>query len=111
MATRINYKREEITSGNRGFSQSRTTIETAFYGNNVEIMNDLKKAYKMAEAAPEFSGALRAERRRNCILGNFQFPSAQARGPAKAVRPPGEGHLGGSGNAGKMVLRELPDGL
>ena len=37
MATRINYKREEITSGNRGFSQSRTTIETAFYGNNVEI--------------------------------------------------------------------------
>ena len=52
MATRINYKREEITSGNRGFSQSRTTIETAFYGNNVEIMNDLKKAYKMAEAAP-----------------------------------------------------------
>ncbi len=52
MATRMNYKREEITTGNRGFSQSRTTIETAFYGNNVERMNDLARAYEMAKSAP-----------------------------------------------------------
>ena len=49
MATRSNYKREEITNGNRAFSLSRTTIETAFYGNNVERMVDLKKAYEMAK--------------------------------------------------------------
>lgn len=52
MATRMNYKREEITTGNRGFSQSRTTIETAFYGNNVERMNDLARAYEMAKSVP-----------------------------------------------------------
>ena len=52
MATRTNYNREEITTGNRGFSQSRTTIETAFYGNNVEKMSDLAKAYEMARVSP-----------------------------------------------------------
>jgi phosphoenolpyruvate carboxykinase (ATP) len=30
---------------------SRTTVETAFYGNNVEKMLDLKKAYDMAKAS------------------------------------------------------------
>lgn len=49
MSTRSNYPREEITAGNRGFSPARTTIETAFYGNNVESMVDLKKAYEMAK--------------------------------------------------------------
>lgn len=49
MSTRSNYPREEITAGKRGFSPARTTIETAFYGNNVESMVDLKKAYEMAK--------------------------------------------------------------
>lgn len=52
MSTRSNYPREEITAGKRGFSPARTTIETAFYGNNVENMVDLKKAYEMAKNSP-----------------------------------------------------------
>jgi len=49
MSTKSNYKREEINSGNKAFSPSRTTIETAFYGNNVEKITDLKLAYEMAK--------------------------------------------------------------
>ena len=51
MSTRSNYKREEITVGDVAFSPSRTTIETAFYGNNVEKITDLKLAYEMAKNA------------------------------------------------------------
>ena len=51
MSTKSNYKREEIRAGNIAFSPSRTTIETAFYGNNVEKVTDLKKAYEMAKNA------------------------------------------------------------
>lgn len=51
MSTTSNYKREDITQGKRAFSMSRTTIETAFYGNNVEKMTDLKKAYQLAKSA------------------------------------------------------------
>jgi len=52
MATRSNYPREEITKGNRAFSASRTTIETTFYGNNVEVILDLQKAYAKAKECP-----------------------------------------------------------
>ena len=52
MSTKAYYPREEITAGSRGFSPARTTIETAFYGNNVEVMVDLKKAYEMAKSSP-----------------------------------------------------------
>lgn len=52
MSTKACFKREEITTGNIAFSQSRTTIETAFYGNNVEKVIDLKKAYEMAKNSP-----------------------------------------------------------
>jgi len=52
MSTKAYYPREEITAGSRGFSPARTTIETAFYGNNVEVMVDLKKAYEMAKNSP-----------------------------------------------------------
>ena len=52
MATKARFKREEIRGDNRAFSPSRTTIETAFYGNNVEKVFDLKKAYKMAQESP-----------------------------------------------------------
>lgn len=51
MATKANFKREQIGKGNRAFSTSRTTIETAFYGNNVEKVLDLKQAYEMARKA------------------------------------------------------------
>jgi phosphoenolpyruvate carboxykinase (ATP) len=52
MSTRSRYTREEITSGNVGFSTSRTTIETAFYGNNVRKVTDLKEGYEMAKNSP-----------------------------------------------------------
>lgn len=48
MSTKYNYRREEIKAGNIAFSPSRSTIETAFYGNNVEKVTDLKKIYEMA---------------------------------------------------------------
>lgn len=52
MATKSNFKHEKIGTGNVAFSQSRTTIETAFYGNNVKCIADLKEAYRMAKEAP-----------------------------------------------------------
>lgn len=51
MSTKSKFRREEIGSGNVAFSLSRTTIETAFYGNNVKRVIDLKKAYEMAKAS------------------------------------------------------------
>lgn len=51
MSTNSRYERDKITTGNIAFSPSRTTIETAFYGNNVQKMVDLKEAYKLAQAA------------------------------------------------------------
>lgn len=49
MATNSRFERSKITTGNVAFSQSRTTIETAFYGNNVRKVIDLKEAYEMAK--------------------------------------------------------------
>lgn len=49
MATNSRFERSKITAGNVAFSQSRTTIETAFYGNNVRKVIDLKEAYEMAK--------------------------------------------------------------
>lgn len=51
MSTNSKYERDKITTGNVAFSPSRTTIETAFYGNNVQKMVDLKEAYKLAQEA------------------------------------------------------------
>lgn len=51
MSTQARFKREDITGGKRAFSMSRTTIESAFYGNNVKEMTDLSKAYEMAKKA------------------------------------------------------------
>ena len=48
MSTNSRYERDKITTGNKAFSPSRTTIETAFYGNNVVKLVDLKEANKMA---------------------------------------------------------------
>ena len=49
MSTNSRFERSKITTGNIAFSQSRTTIETAFYGNNVRRTTDLKEAYEMAK--------------------------------------------------------------
>ena len=51
MATNSKFTREQITTGNKAYSQSRTTIETAFYGNNVEKVTSLPEAYEMAKAS------------------------------------------------------------
>lgn len=48
MSTKSRFERKNITTGNPAFSMSRTTIETAFYGNNVERVIDLKHAYDLA---------------------------------------------------------------
>ncbi|MEG0013167.1 MAG: phosphoenolpyruvate carboxykinase (ATP) [Clostridium sp.] len=52
MATNSRFPRTEIGSQNPIFNQIRTTIETAFYGNNVVPVTSLKEAYKLAKAAP-----------------------------------------------------------
>lgn len=51
MSTVSKFERSSITQGNVAFSMSRTTIETAFYGNNVKVITDLKEAYQMAKNA------------------------------------------------------------
>ncbi|OON93590.1 MAG: phosphoenolpyruvate carboxykinase [Candidatus Epulonipiscioides saccharophilum] len=52
MATKANFSRSEIGAHNPIFSSIRTTIETAFYGNNVTNVTSLKEAYKLAAASP-----------------------------------------------------------
>ncbi len=51
MATNSNFRREDINSRNIAFSRSRTTIETAFYGNNVRKVLNLKEVYNMAKSS------------------------------------------------------------
>ena len=52
MATKAKFKWSEINSLNPMFSMARTTIETAFYGNNVEQIKSLAESYKLAKNAP-----------------------------------------------------------
>ena len=52
MATKANYKLEEIGKGKVGFSKTRSIIEAAFYGNNVVKVNTLKEAYNLAKNSP-----------------------------------------------------------
>lgn len=52
MATRYGFRWDEIKADNPLFSAARTTIETAFYGNNVVKINSLKESYKLACQAP-----------------------------------------------------------
>lgn len=52
MATKARFPRKEIGASNPIFNQIRTTIETAFYGNNVVPVTSLKEAYKLAKNAP-----------------------------------------------------------
>jgi phosphoenolpyruvate carboxykinase (ATP) len=59
MATKANYKLEEIGAGKVGFpktgeavTNTRAIIEAAFYGNNVVKVNSLKEAYNLAKNSP-----------------------------------------------------------
>lgn len=52
MATKANYKLEEIGAGKVGFSKTRSIIEAALYGNNVVKVNTLKEAYNLAKSTP-----------------------------------------------------------
>ena len=52
MATQARFPRTEIGAQNPIFSQLRTTIETAFYSNNVVPVTSLKEAYKLAKNSP-----------------------------------------------------------
>lgn len=46
-----NYKQANIRKENEIFSPIRTTIETVFYGNNVEKVSSVSEAYKLAESS------------------------------------------------------------
>ena len=52
MATSQHFKLSEIRANNPINSQIRSTIETAFYGNNVERITTVKEAYKLAANSP-----------------------------------------------------------
>ena len=52
MATKAKFNWSEINSSNPIISMARTTIETAFYGNNVEQIKSLAESYKLAKNAP-----------------------------------------------------------
>lgn len=52
MSTKSFYPRDEIGPGKVGFARTRSIIEAAFYGNNVEYVGDLSKAYELAKNSP-----------------------------------------------------------
>ncbi len=51
MATRETYKRSELKKSNPLLTKFRTTIETAFYGNNMHEVTDIADAYELAKNA------------------------------------------------------------
>lgn len=53
MSTRERFETTEINGRNRLFSPTKTIIETAFYGNNVQAATDLKMAYELAKQSPK----------------------------------------------------------
>ncbi|WP_281738607.1 phosphoenolpyruvate carboxykinase (ATP) [Enterococcus dispar] len=52
MASVGTFSHEEITIENKAFSSFKTIVESAFYGNNVEVISDLASAYDLARKAP-----------------------------------------------------------
>ncbi len=53
MSTLYGFKRDGIGLSNISvYTKFRSTIETAFYGNNVTKINNLKEAYKLAKNSP-----------------------------------------------------------
>ncbi|WP_304652479.1 phosphoenolpyruvate carboxykinase (ATP) [uncultured Ligilactobacillus sp.] len=53
MSTRERFEMTEINGRDRLFSPTKTIIETAFYGNNVQAVTDLKMAYELAKKSPK----------------------------------------------------------
>ncbi|KRL86150.1 phosphoenolpyruvate carboxykinase (ATP) [Ligilactobacillus apodemi] len=49
MSTKEKFSNQEVTKQSNFFSPTKTTIETAFYGNNVHPVNQIKQAYKLAK--------------------------------------------------------------
>lgn len=47
MATKTKFALSDITRANKIFSATRTTIETAFYGNNVREVTTVADAYTL----------------------------------------------------------------
>lgn len=52
MSTKAFYSRDEIGPGKVGFAKTRSIIEAAFYGNNVQYVGDLCTAYELAKNSP-----------------------------------------------------------
>ncbi|MFZ5969123.1 MAG: phosphoenolpyruvate carboxykinase (ATP) [Bacillota bacterium] len=52
MASHAAIQREHMASNHRMISKIRTTIQTAFYGNNVVPVDSLKHAYQLAAHSP-----------------------------------------------------------
>jgi phosphoenolpyruvate carboxykinase (ATP) len=52
MSTITKYNIDDINSKNKNFNSIRSTIETAFYGNNVVNVNSANEAYKLAYDSP-----------------------------------------------------------
>lgn len=52
MSTKAFYPRSEIGPGKVGFAKTRSIIEAAFYGNNVERIRSVKEAYNLAKRSP-----------------------------------------------------------
>ncbi|MGS0971742.1 MAG: phosphoenolpyruvate carboxykinase (ATP) [Candidatus Izemoplasmataceae bacterium] len=53
MATKSHLKQDDISASNsKSFSRIRTTIETAFYRNNVTEITSISQAYKLAKDSP-----------------------------------------------------------
>ncbi len=52
MSTKAFFPRSEIGPGKVGFSKTRSIIEAAFYGNNVEYVANVAQAYELAKNSP-----------------------------------------------------------
>lgn len=52
MATKCNFKKKEVKKESPYFSEIKSIIETAFYGNNASEIKSLKEAYEIAKNSP-----------------------------------------------------------
>lgn len=52
MSTKAFYPRSQIGPGKVGFAKTRSIIEAAFYGNNVEHIENVAEAYELAKNSP-----------------------------------------------------------
>ena len=52
MSTQERYSSAELRKDNPKFSRVRSTIESAFYGNNVHEVTSVAEAYNLAKVQP-----------------------------------------------------------